>query len=167
MGDGNHGTNHAKRLVGYINDIAGYIRKYHRELSLSEPTNEEILLAKYAALFHDSGRANEWVDVFDEVSAEIAATELKGKLAVSQISRVKNAIKNKDADVRGKDIVAIMVHEADCLDVQRVKDDFDIRYLDVYQCFYVANPGASFSGAMYDDVNELVGMAKKAIDDDR
>ncbi|MDO4200350.1 MAG: hypothetical protein Q4D57_06345, partial [Clostridia bacterium] len=165
---GQHGIDHAKRLVKYIGRIAAYIREYHTEFGLPSPTNEEILLAKYGALFHDTGRANEWIDVFDEVSSEIAAKELKGKLSGRQILRVKNAIMNKDANVKGKDIVAIMVHEADCLDIQRVKSNFDPRYLDLHACFFNANPngdiGKASDGKLWNKMWDLISWTKGEID---
>lgn len=142
MDAGTHGIAHATRAVGYVNNIARFIKKHHKMLKLKSPTKDEIILAKYAALFHDSGRANTNVDVFDETSSHIAGEELKGKLSSENIERVQDAIKNKDASVDGKDIVAVMLHEVDTFDVIRVYGvkGFNIKYLDVVQSYFGKKP---------------------------
>ena len=97
--------------------------------------NQDVKLAEYAAMYHDSGRKNHWVDVFDETSARRAKKQLGNLLSEEEIDIVVKAINSKDAPPveSGKSKVAILLHEADCIDIQRVISSFDCKFMDLYK----------------------------------
>jgi hypothetical protein len=128
-----HGVKHCLRACLVAEATAQVYRGLFKEFeNISE---EDIRLAAAAAAYHDSGRQGEEVDVFDDLSA-LQAREDLAKMGVSceKCERCGNAISHKDAQVLGKDPIAILLHEADCLEIQRIGNfRYDPKYLDACQ----------------------------------
>jgi hypothetical protein len=133
-----HGEVHVTHAALNVELVA----RFYGQLFDFKVTEEEVFLAKIAAIFHDCGRQGlDGIDIFDNLSAERASELLMGKfgeiLTRRQIERICDAIGNKDAPIGGKDPVAIMLHEADSLEFVRF-DTLNLRYLDAVN--EVGNP---------------------------
>lgn len=135
FGEGAHGVNHAKHVIDYIKKIAKFVNENYKMFNGLQFNNQDVKLAEYAAMYHDSGRKNHWVDVFDETSARRAKKQLGNLLSEEEIDIVVKAINSKDAPPveSGKSKVAILLHEADCIDIQRVISSFDCKFMDLYK----------------------------------
>lgn len=154
-----HGAMHASRVVAFvkiihlfrqdkgdtiIHAIAELIRKYN--LTLVQLIN----LLQITALFHDVAREDEGIDHWDEESAQVCAHFLKKQvkdLSDVIISLLSNTIFYKD-NTQGfidaaislglnpeeaiiSDYLRQLVHDADCLDVMRVRKTFKMQFLDM------------------------------------
>ena len=138
MKNSDHGVMHAKRATYSIDDVADFINsnlELFRDYFCTPITRSEIELAKYAALCHDMDRKNHMTDIFDETSAHRAEKQLSKVLKPNQIKIVIDAMKNKDANIREKSRIAILLHEADCIEYQRLRGsgDYNPVFLDLYQ----------------------------------
>lgn len=128
-----HGPKHAFRACVLTQAIAEFYQKYVEEFK--NLTNKEIKLACVAAAFHDSGRQGDGVDVFDGLSADNARKALLAwGISQEDANRCAEAIINKDADVVNKDLVAILLHEADVVEYMRLGNVFfESKYLDIFR----------------------------------
>lgn len=135
LGSSDHGVDHANRAKDYVEKIAEFVNKNTKMfINNLKFTPTEVKLAEYAAMYHDAGRKNHQVDVFDETSANRAKKQLKHLLKEEEINTVIDAITNKDADpTHGKSKIAILLHESDCIDINRFKQRFDCKYMDLYK----------------------------------
>jgi hypothetical protein len=130
-----HDGGHMGRAALVVVSIVKHFGKLFEEFR--NVSDEEIEDAMIAALFHDSGRQGDGIDIFDEVSAKNANDTLtqSGLLPRERIERIANAIVNKDASLEGKDIVAILLHEADFLEYGRF-NELDAQFSDSYNPSY-------------------------------
>lgn len=113
-------------------------KKYFKNF---ENLNEkDIFLAQVCALFHDTGRQAEGIDIFDALSsnyAEQALISLREKIPTlideEDIKIVTDSIKNKDQSPTDntKSLTAVLLHEVDCLEYDRL-GCFEKKYLDIY-----------------------------------
>ncbi len=126
-----HGTLHAARVVLWTQVLT---RLYEKEFSRKKIDNP-VLLAT-AAAFHDAAREAEGVDHWDSESAALLSALLKENEGQKEYVQ---AIREKDPkdNIYSTDIQRI-VHDADCLDVMRVRPQgtFDPKYL----VFYAFDP---------------------------
>lgn len=136
-GSTEHGVKHATDVTSYVAQIAKFVNENSNKFNNLKFTPKDIELAEYAAMYHDSGRKNHRVDVFDETSSQRARKQLEHLLNEQELQQVIEAIKNKDAPVTNKSRVAILLHEADCIDIIRTRGGdvtkFDFRYMDLYK----------------------------------
>jgi hypothetical protein len=125
-----HSALHGARASIFVEIFANVYRRLFKEfegLSAGDVYNATI-----AALFHDSGREAEGIDVFEELSAQNAKDYLlQCGLPDESAENVRQIVLRKDVPVPGKDLAAILLHEADCIEYLRLSH-FDPRYLDVY-----------------------------------
>lgn len=162
-GKSDHGVDHATRAVNHIKHIANYINSHSNWFGI-KINNNEIRLAEYAILYHDSGRKNHMVDVFDETSAHRAEKQLAKRLNASQLKIVTDAIKNKDASIENKSNVAILVHESDCIEIQRVLQDpnrFSAKFMDLFKLFCKHNNMNENDALCSDEIKDLNQFAIK------
>ena len=176
-----HGAMHVSRAALYIDHLHHLYGKYDQALpnklsalasSLSTDQNTLLALAKYATLFHDSGRQDEDVDYWDNQSAENlrrylrenhvpehliqlfgAAAQFKGEPA--KFRQAVNAINLKfhlNINPEYADYARQLISNADTLDVMRVRTAFDMKYLDIYQQL----------GHIPKAKNDIVNMCKMA-----
>ncbi len=163
-----HGIQHAARAAIYVAVLANLYRCYGNQEALNL-SNDEIQLIQLAVIFHDSARKSDGIDEWDKDSAlnfyNYLVNELKFE-NVNLATKLAEAIANKDITpdkcylnlVHGKwvtnpykekNIYEKLIHDADCLDVQRVRKFFDGRYLEFYQDYGINNDDA------LDDLSEL------------
>lgn len=162
-GKSDHGVDHATRAVNHIKHIANYINSHSNWFGI-KISNNEIRLAEYAILYHDSGRKNHMVDVFDETSAHRAEKQLAKRLNASQLKIVTDAIKNKDASIENKSNVAILVHESDCIEIQRILQDpnrFSAKFMDLFKLFCKHNNMNENDALCSDEIKDLNQFAIK------
>ncbi len=129
-----HGCMHVCRAAIMIHAIADLYKKYDPSIDI---TDEDIALAQYLTLFHDSARQADGVDVWDDESAENARSYLQAlQFEESKIHEAIEALKSKDSGAP-KGIIGKLIHDADCLDIMRVygKNGFKNQYLQVYKDF--------------------------------
>jgi hypothetical protein len=126
-----HGMGHAVRAAIYVKGVAALYKELFP--AFATLSDDEISDATIAAMFHDSGRQADGVDVFDELSAQNAENYLRRKgYPEARCKRVGDAIRNKDSSDPNKDLLAVLVHECDCLEYMRLgRENFDPKFLDV------------------------------------
>ncbi len=154
-----HGIQHASRVALYVPVLANIYRKFNdaEALDLSE---EDIKLLQIAALFHDSAREDEYQDRWDHESAIFLYAYLTQVLDVDNVKAkcIAEATANKDSDIMDKsfeiregsiggqiswrfiknlktpkNIHQKIIHDADCLDIIRVRAHFQSDYLDFFK----------------------------------
>jgi hypothetical protein len=125
-----HSALHGARAAIFVEIFANIYRRLFKEFE--NLSDEDIYKASIAALFHDSGREAEGIDVFEELSAQNARDYLfQCGFSEDFAEEVRQIVLHKDAPVSTKDPVAVLLHEADCIEYLRLSH-FDPRYLDVY-----------------------------------
>lgn len=127
-----HGCMHVSRAAVEVSLIAQIYKKYDPSFKLSE---EDILLAQYLTIFHDSARQAEGVDVWDERSADNARVYLTAMgFDEEKINQAIKDLKSKDGDPSTRNPIAKLIHDADCLDIMRIygKISFKDKYLDMF-----------------------------------
>ncbi|MDP3560235.1 MAG: SidE phosphodiesterase domain-containing protein [Legionellaceae bacterium] len=154
-----HGTKHVTRVAKYISVFANLYKK-HGDKQAENLSNEDLHLLQIAALFHDGAREDDGVDQWDHESALLLYCYLTRVLKVDKekAKLIAEATANKDAkqnqdyfeihenEQQGlswgftlpivsheKNIYQKLIHDADCLDIIRVRDQYDATYLDFYQ----------------------------------
>jgi len=172
-----HGIQHVSRAAYYVTVLANLYRKYGDEHALAL-TEREIKLMQIALVFHDAARENEGEDKWDHESALLLYYYLTKKCGATPIEAKKfaEAVANKDPDAgKGyfsitvlpdgeaawqwkpqqleKNIYQKIIHDADCLDIMRVKKHFDARYLDFYKT--IANQNKYAMNEMAECITEI------------
>jgi hypothetical protein len=124
-----HGVKHSIRAALTVEAVARVYGELFEEFeSIPE---KQIQRAIMAAIFHDSGRQAEGVDIFSNLSAANAERELRRlEFAADTVTACAEAIRRKDEKVAEKSSIAILLHEADCLEYQRLGPGFNSKYLD-------------------------------------
>ncbi len=126
-----HGQMHASRAAILVRALANMYNQY-AATSLSE---REILLAQFLAIFHDSARQAEGIDLWDNESAENAYPFLINLGVDADIAQeCVQILKDKDSQKENKHILSKLIQSADCLEIMRVfnYEGFDERYLDIF-----------------------------------
>ncbi|USQ13033.1 hypothetical protein J2N86_09990 [Legionella lytica] len=156
-----HGIEHVSRAAVYAKVFANLYRK-HGDLEAENLSEEDLKLIQIALIFHDSAREDENVDRWDHESAIFLYYYLTRVLGVEpQKARfLAEATANKDpSPEKGyfelfehedgeiswqftqnenhsfpeKNIFQKIIHDCDCLDIIRARNQFDARYLDFYK----------------------------------
>lgn len=153
-----HGMQHACRVAYYIPVLMNLYRKYGDEEALAL-ANEDIKLLQIAALLHDSARQADGKDFWDKQSGLQVYQYLRSLNVEKEKAKcLAESVANKDAGSNyfkllandyeeeyewvalpnlKKNIFQKLIHDADCLDVKRVRAYFDARELDFYT--YIAS----------------------------
>ena len=176
-----HGIQHVTRAGLYVPVLANLYRK-HGDPEADKLTDEDIKLLQIAALYHDSARQNEGVDEWDHESAVFLYSYLTSVLHVEKqkAKLLAEAVANKDPNKKGyfvieesgpgitswrwqkehpaKNIYQKLIHDADCLDIIRARDNFDATHLDFYKQFSEKNALA------LEEMAHLVTEARSIID---
>ncbi|MDR2341222.1 MAG: hypothetical protein LBD72_02760 [Puniceicoccales bacterium] len=125
-----HSALHGARAAVFVKIFANIYRRLFEEFE--NLSDEDIYNASIAALFHDSGREAEGIDIFEELSAQNARDYLfQSGFSDESAEKVRQIVIHKDVPVSDKDLATILLHEADCIEYLRLTH-FDPRYLDVY-----------------------------------
>ncbi|WP_304607789.1 SidE phosphodiesterase domain-containing protein [Legionella sp. MW5194] len=156
-----HGIQHVTRAANYARVFANLYRKYGDE-EAQHLSENDIKLIQIALLFHDSAREGDNEDLWDHESAILLYCYLTRVLHVdSQTAKqVAEATANKDPspekgyfelneDKDGqlswqfsqfegggfpkKTIYQKIIHDCDCLDIIRARNQYDANYLDFYK----------------------------------
>lgn len=181
-----HGAMHASRVAAYTQYFHALQKKYDpsidanlNQLATSMNTTPETLLklTQYAALFHDSARQDDGVDLWDAQSAENGRRYLAGAGVPNYMAEAfAAAAEHKDdfvnfrtavdsinqkyhlnINVQQMNYLRTLIADSDCLDIIRVRSNFDLKYLNVYKKFK-ANPDA------YQDIIKHAKMAAAVIE---
>lgn len=164
-----HGALHVGRCAFYIPILANLHRKFG-DLGALKRTDDDVKLLQIAAIYHDSGREDEGVDHWDLDSAVNVFEYLRTlEVPIEKACALAEAVANKDFSgiypekyyefksskdgklkishknyAGSKPIYAQLIQGADCLDVKRVRNQFDGGHLDFYKHVVVpqANPEA-------------------------
>lgn len=165
---GYHGIMHTSRAAIYVPVFANLYKKYD-DPEMVLLSDEDIKLIQIAVLLHDAGREAEGVDHWDIESAEMVFQYLK-KLNVPENKAIllAEAVANKDAETNNegetcyyklnitpnqhiwkpvdvtppKNIYQKIVHDADCLDIIRVREVYKGEELDFYKSIAKNNAAA-------------------------
>lgn len=155
-----HGIQHAARVAVWA---SVFINLYKRsgDDNAKQLTEADIKLIQIAALYHDAARQGDGVDVWDKESGVMLYDYLIS-LGVDKDKAIMlaEAVANKDyaayqgpenkyyslqIDENGKKIWTVskepparniyqkIIHDADSLDISRIRKDFEPQYLDFYQ----------------------------------
>lgn len=161
-----HGLQHVGRVAAYVPILANLYRRYD-DPEAKSLTEEDIKLLQITALFHDCAREGDGEDVWDEDSALFLYIYLTKTLGVAEgkAKLLAEAIANKDTGIPlnkpprflnitafkfencssampARNIYQKILHDADCLDIRRVRSTFAADYLDFYQTIASRNPKA-------------------------
>lgn len=160
-----HGVQHVNRVAYYIPVLANLYRRYGNE-EAAKLTNEDIKLIQIAALFHDAARRNgTGKDEWDHESGLLAYDYLINVLKIpnEKACLLAEAIINKDTKegryyklihnkggmvcwkIKTKttrNIYQKLLHDADSLDIIRVKHTYNAEYLDFHNELAKTNPHA-------------------------
>lgn len=181
-----HGIQHVSRVALYVPVLANLFRKYNdpEALVLNE---EDIQLLQIAALFHDSAREDDGEDRWDHESALLLYCYLTRIVGVDPIKAklIAEATANKDPDVMRlgyfeitevagggqltwqfraepnpvKNIYQKIIHDADCLDIIRVRPHFQADYLDFFKEVACKHPDAFEAMAhLITEVRSLIAL---------
>jgi HD superfamily phosphodiesterase len=93
-----HGKDHAMRTAIFALVFAYLYNKYQGV----ELTEQDLIEIQLAALFHDSGRITDGVDLWDEQSAQNAEDFLENSLNDESIETISEAIKTQKDTLAGK-----------------------------------------------------------------
>ena len=154
-----HGAMHASRVAAYVK-ILHLFRVEHgdeaamrveRVAKTAHLTMTQLIhLLQIAGLFHDAAREDEGEDRWDQQSSEACFQFFKEQipeLSENMAALLANAMSNKDNeeqfkkralelqfsedDARDADYLRQLIHDADCLDIMRVRKTFKMRFLDL------------------------------------
>ncbi|MDX1900986.1 MAG: SidE phosphodiesterase domain-containing protein [Gammaproteobacteria bacterium] len=179
-----HGIQHVTRAAYYVTVLANLYKK-HGDHDAKNLTDDDIKLMQIAMLFHDSAREADGEDKWDHESAILLYCYLTKKINVphEKAKLIAEAVANKDPDsgkgyfelilnkdnevawtwshhVEGKNIYQKIIHDADCLDIVRVRDHFDARYLD----FYKEIASRPENNLAFDEMAELIIETRSLVD---
>lgn len=162
-----HSIVHAARAAVFAEIFADVYRRLFTEFE--NLSDREVAQATIAALFHDSGREAEGIDVFEGLSAKNAADYLlQCGFSSAEAEEIRELILHKDDPVTDKKLVNILLHEADCMEYARLLG-FNKRYLDVFggtgksdQIRFTPRDGVSIENASA-ILNRIVEAAKVII----
>lgn len=183
-----HGIQHVTRATYYLMVFANLYRKYGDRDAI-KLTDEDVKLLQIATLLHDSARLDDGKDLWDSESAVLIYFYLRNNLNVSpeKAKMITEATANKDrmesgetfeineaengevtwrtninpnAEPPKKNIYQKLIHDADCLDVIRVRGEFDKQYLDIYQQYIMNDLIAPDPNVLID----LTQMVREATD---
>jgi hypothetical protein len=122
-----HGPKHCVRTAILAEEIARLYKSLYVELE--SITDEDISCCFFAGVYHDSGRQSDGLDIYDPLSAHYCEIDLRAKeVPEASVKKAEDAILNKDQRVDTKGIVAIALHDADSMEMQRFRG-FDSSYL--------------------------------------
>lgn len=125
-----HGSAHAARTTLWTLILSNYLN----QLKVEIPSKEKYKAA-YSAIFHDSGREDEGVDVWEEDSAN--ALRDYGNSSKNSFTNLHNSIEEMSSIIVNKDkvgefdpftkkgqqfIATALVHDADALEIMRIRD---------------------------------------------
>ena len=128
-----HGAKHVARVAYYIPMLVELYKK-SGDAEAASLTPEDITLLQFAALLHDAGRKGENVDLWERESAEICKQFfVENGLPEKKAEYYANIILNKDKPHAEKTLLEKIMHDADSLDIIRVRGSFNIEYLDCFQ----------------------------------
>lgn len=155
-----HGIQHVSRAALYAKVFANLYRKYGDE-EAKNLTEEDLKLIQIALIFHDSAREDENEDHWDHESAIFLYNYLTAVLGVdaakakfiAEATANKDpsvrgyyelivneegelswqCIKNEDGNIRPKNIFQKIIHDCDCLDIIRARNQYNATYLDFFQ----------------------------------
>lgn len=150
-----HGIQHVTRAAEIYGVVFTNLFRRHKHPEALKLTPTKLKLIKLALLFHDAGRENENEDLWDHDSGLLLYFYLTLVLGCSHETAklMAEAIANKDQSPHGyrelvenngeltwvytaarpKNILEIIIHDADCLDIIRARDSFDATYLDFFE----------------------------------
>jgi len=150
-----HGISHTTRVAIYVKVFANLFK----EFGIGQLSESELKLTQLAAVFHDAGREADGEDLWDLDSAvlfylyAVKVARLEPKQIIPYVECIANKDANKDKpfykwseydlDTGPKweevpfksDYITLPImalHDADCLDILRVKFDFKVEYLYFY-----------------------------------
>lgn len=154
-----HGAMHASRVMLYVKVIHFFRLKQHdpmairlTDFALSQNITLTALihLTQFAALFHDSARLDEGSDRWDKESSMYCLkflTSTVPKLQQNLVRLIANTIAFKDDEqgflsaglslgftetqMNQADYLRQLIHDADCLDIMRVKSLFKTQFLEM------------------------------------
>lgn len=180
-----HGIQHVTRAANYAHVFANLYRKHGNE-EARNLTENDIKLIQIALLFHDSAREGDNEDLWDHESAIFLYYYLTRILHIdAETARfVAEATANKDpspengyfqliedeygqlfwqfakyeeGDFPAKNIYQKIIHDCDCLDIIRARNQYDATYLDFYKDI------ASKDNLALEEMAELVVEARGLI----
>lgn len=139
-----HGVSHAGRVVHHIDMLLSLYKTYMPN-KLTKITDNTIKLIKIVVLMHDAGRQGEGKDQWEHHSyiycqkfLECYGVSSKKAKFFARLIKYKDdpeVRKNKFDDNSPIRILLELLHDADCLDVIRVRSSFDKNQLYIYRNF--------------------------------
>lgn len=183
-----HGAMHAARVAAYVKALHLFRSKLiAQDQHILEPlqasgtldTTQMIHLTQLVGCLHDAARRAEVADRWDKESSSLCESWLKRlfeeldpawRRCFSLMIEFKDDTAGYNLFLRSEgwsaeqiaawNYLKELVHDADCLDIMRVKKNFDVQYLDVYR--YAQDP--SISSCLFELVNQIRELIHKQAD---
>jgi hypothetical protein len=183
-----HGAMHAARVAAYVKVLHLFRSKLiAQDQPILEPlltsgtldTTQMIHLTQLVGCLHDAARRAEVADRWDKESSSLCESWLKRlfeeldpawRRCFSSMIEFKDDSASytsflrseswSDEQITAWNYLKELVHDADCLDIMRVKKNFDVQYLDVYR--YAQDP--SISSSLFELVNQIRELIHKQAD---
>ncbi len=171
--NGKHGITHLAAVSFYVPVVVNFLARHGNE-DAKKLTPDDIKLLQITALFHDIGREARGVDYWDHDSGLILYHYLTSVLGIDKekAKMLAEAVANKDAESQGfyrtlveyqegkfcwgetvtippPNIYRTVIHEADCLDVKRVRHVFNASHMHMWE-------QAKQNETMLDELAQLV-----------
>ncbi len=154
-----HGAQHASRVSAFVK-IIHLFRQDHHDIAVNDlylwgkqfnlSIAQWVHLTQIAGLFHDVARQGEGIDLWDQDSAEecfnffqvnipslpaaiarIIANTIAYKDNKDEFKQAVMALGFTSEEAATADYLRQLVHDADCLDVMRVRKTFKMKFLDL------------------------------------
>lgn len=123
-----HGAQHASRVAAYVLVLVNFFKKLGYPKQIVEMTQEQVTLLQLTALFHDSARKNDGVDVSEAESA----AKFKKWLRLQGFTD-KVVFEFADYIIHNKeDFFYKIFQSADALDIMRVKENLQLEMVSVF-----------------------------------
>ena len=172
-----HGAMHSSRVAAYVK-VIHLFREDHNDpaaqalIELAAKVNftaiDLLYLIQIAGIFHDAARENECEDHWDRQSADICFQFLQQASFPEELAHlIANTIRYKDDKDRfiqaatdlgfseRMDYLRQLVHDADCLDIMRVRKTFKMQFLDLAQAADLNHASASIL-SLVTEIRQLI-----------
>lgn len=160
---GLHGCLHVERAAIEVRLLAQLYKKWDPTFKISD---EDLLIALYLTIFHDSARQAEGVDVWDDISANNAGAYLKAMgFAEDKVNTIIENFKNKVITDAERDPITSLVHDADSLDIMRVYGlgAFKNKYLDIFNKLEKVSGFAVELESVKKEISEFIQFTEKLL----
>lgn len=158
-----HGAVHAARTALCAEMFIGLYQKYASELvqnaSGGPLLERDIVLLKLAAVYHDSANTSEIMGKGSEHAENFSRDMCSLGYTHEEIAPFAKAIIDKDDSTDSKSFFEKIIHDADCLEIIRVRTIYKKEFLDIFQ--YI--PEGTANKAFHQELSDIIATHTETI----